>query len=103
MCTCVRVRLCGTLYNCRRFSIHSTRMTLYSVTLVIPNAPMFSLYDVVPFPVPHIPAKRHPNPSTAIPASQANRMRLLEIDTFCTCEQFMEMKQLFSVYLCTYQ
>ncbi len=29
--------------------------------------PIFSLYEVVPVPLPHIPARTHPRPSTAIP------------------------------------
>ena len=36
-------------------------------TLVIPIAPMFSLYEVVPFPDPHAPARIHPIPSIPIP------------------------------------
>ena len=33
----------------------------------MPMAPIFSLYDVVPVPDPHIPANTHPMPSTSIP------------------------------------
>lgn len=36
-------------------------------TCVMPRAPMFSLYDVVPFPDPQAPAIRHPIPSIPIP------------------------------------
>jgi len=36
-------------------------------TFVIPMAPTFSLYDVVPDPVPHSPARIQPVPSTRIP------------------------------------
>lgn len=37
------------------------------LTRVIPKAPTFSLYEVVPFPVPQAPARRQPIPSTPIP------------------------------------
>ena len=41
------------------------------VTFVMPIAPTFSLYDVVPDPVPHIPASTEPKPSTKIPANNS--------------------------------
>ena len=41
------------------------------ITLVIPMAPMFSLKDVVAFPVPIAPAKKHAIPSTATPRLMA--------------------------------
>lgn len=34
-------------------------------------APMFSLYEVVPFPVPKAPVRRHPIPSIPIPRLMA--------------------------------
>ena len=37
------------------------------LTLVIPIAPIFSLYDVVPLPDPQAPVKRQPNPSIPRP------------------------------------
>lgn len=37
------------------------------LTFVIPRAPTFSLYEVVPFPVPQAPASRQPSPSMPIP------------------------------------
>lgn len=40
-------------------------------TFVIPMAPMFSLYEVVPFPVPKAPVRRHPIPSIPIPRLMA--------------------------------
>ena len=36
-------------------------------TLVIPMAPIFSLYEVVPVPVPQAPARMQPIPSIPIP------------------------------------
>lgn len=39
----------------------------YELTFVMPIAPIFSLYEVVPLPDPHIPANRDPNPSIPIP------------------------------------
>lgn len=46
---------------------YGCRSLYLGLTLVIPIAPMFSLYDVVPFPLPKAPAKRHPIPSIPIP------------------------------------
>jgi len=40
-------------------------------TLVTLMAPMFSEYEVVPLPVPKMPAKTHPTPSTKIPRLSA--------------------------------
>ena len=37
----------------------------------MPIAPTFSLYDVVPFPVPKAEVKRHPIPSIPIPRFMA--------------------------------
>lgn len=41
------------------------------LTFVIPRAPTFSLYEVVPFPVPQAPANRQPIPSIPIPLLMA--------------------------------
>lgn len=46
----------------------TSRLTSHShFTFVIPRAPTFSLYDVVPFPVPQAPASRQPSPSIPMP------------------------------------
>lgn len=37
----------------------------------MPMAPVFTLYVVVPFPLPKAPVKRHPIPSTPIPRLMA--------------------------------
>ena len=39
----------------------------YLLTFIIPMAPIFSPYEVVPLPVPMSPASRQPKPSTPMP------------------------------------
>jgi len=46
-------------------------ITLRAPTFVTLIAPIFSLYEVVPFPVPQIPAKIQPIPSIIIPRLSA--------------------------------
>ena len=41
-------------------------------TFVIPRAPMFSLNDVVPLPLPQAPANKQPIPSIPIPRLMAS-------------------------------
>jgi hypothetical protein len=51
---------------------------LMRLTRVMPIAPTFSLYDVRPHPVPNIPAKMQPIPSTHIPASNSRMWRYVQ-------------------------
>ena len=52
----------------RQFYRHIfARQIFQTLTLVIPIAPIFSLYDVVPLPDPQAPVKKQPNPSIPRP------------------------------------
>ena len=54
-------------------TFYGSNKSVCACTLVIPMAPIFSLYDVVPLPDPHIPASTQPRPSTRIPAKQISK------------------------------
>ena len=56
-------------------TIAAKKKTIVLRTLVIPIAPTFSLYDVVPVPVPQKPARTQPIPSTVIPAKYGHTLK----------------------------
>ena len=61
------------LLTVNQYSTKCNLSSLMQLTLVMPIAPMFSLYEVVPVPVPHSPANTQPIPSIIIPEEQQNK------------------------------
>lgn len=70
----------GSLYHATASNLHQWNMwctcdwsiesCLMVATFVMPMAPMFSLYEVVPEPVPQHPAKTQPTPSMKMPGEE---------------------------------
>ena len=62
-----QAHLVKSFYNITLVNTIRNSLVLTLSTLVIPMAPVFTLYVVVPFPLPNAPVKRHPIPSIPIP------------------------------------
>ena len=76
-----------------RFPLHNVH------TFVIAIAPIFSLYDVVPFPDPQIPAKIQPTPSTSIPEN--NKLCAQYYKYIFQFSIFRKISTISGIYNCT--